>query len=89
MMAEPDGPQVDGRAADSIVVDGSPRVDRLGGLFIGAAWNARENAVILTHDGECVALPIDVAIALRDALSVAIDIPYRAAALATFDRDSS
>ena len=29
---------------------------------IGAAWNARENAVILTHDGECVALPIETAI---------------------------
>lgn len=49
---------------------------------IGAAWNARENAVILTHDRECVALPIETAIALRDALSVAIDIPARAAALA-------
>ena len=81
MMADPEAP----RAADSIVVDGSP----LEGFFIGAAWNARENAVILTHDGDCVALPIDVAIALRDALSVAIDIPYRAAALASFDLDSS
>jgi len=50
--------------------------------YIGAAWNARENAVILTHDGECVALPIETAIALRDALSVAIDIPVRAAQLA-------
>lgn len=52
--------------------------------YIGAAWNARENAVILTHDGECVALPIEMAIALRDALSVAIDIPVRAAQLAAF-----
>lgn len=52
--------------------------------YIGAAWNARENAVILTHDGECVALPIETAIALRDALSVAIDIPVRAAQLAAF-----
>lgn len=58
------------------------------GLFIGAAWNARENAVVLTHDGECVALPLGTAIALRDALSVAIDIPVRAAELAAFDRDS-
>lgn len=57
--------------------------------MIGAAWNARENAVILTHDGECVALPLLTAIALRDALSVAIDIPVRAAELAAFDRDSS
>lgn len=89
MMAAPEGPQIDGRAADSIVVDGSPPARQSEGLFIGAAWNASENAVILTHDGECVALPINVAIALRDALSVAIDIPYRAAALATFDRDSS
>ena len=71
------------RSSDKIVVNGPA----IGGLFIGAAWNARENAVILTHDGECVALPIDTAIALRDALSVAIDIPVRAAALATFDRD--
>lgn len=52
--------------------------------YIGAAWNARENAVLLTHDGECVALPIETAIALRDALSVAIDIPVRAAQLAAF-----
>lgn len=57
------------------------------GPLIGAAWNARENAVILTHDGECVALPLAIAIALRDALGVAIDIPVRAAELAAFDRD--
>lgn len=53
-----------------------------GAPYIGAGWSARENAVILTHDGECVALPIETAIALRDALTVAIDIPVRAAALA-------
>ncbi|MGN6596099.1 hypothetical protein [Sphingopyxis terrae] len=68
------------RAADGPGVDGPP----VEGPFIGAAWNARENAVILTHDGECVALPLRTAIALRDALSIAIDIPYRAVALSTW-----
>lgn len=63
--------------SDSSAVD----VPARRGLFIGAAWNARENAVILTHDGECAALPIATAIALRDALSVAIAIPERARAM--------
>jgi hypothetical protein len=70
-----DGPS--GGAA-FLAVDGPhPRA-----LLIGAAWNQREQAVILTHDGECVALPIGVATALRDALTVAIAIPRRAAELA-------
>lgn len=79
-MAGADAP----RSADGPGVDGPP----FEGPFIGAAWNARENAVVLTHDGACVALPLKTAIALRDALSVAIDIPVRAAELAAFDRDS-
>ncbi|QUM73324.1 hypothetical protein [Sphingopyxis granuli] len=83
-MADPAAPQETGHAADTIVAV----ADLPEGLFIGAAWKARENAVILTHDGDCVALPLETAIALRDALSVAIDIPVRAAELAAFDRDS-
>jgi hypothetical protein len=88
-MAGTDAPQSGQKLApDNIVVDGPAAAGLPGGLFIGAAWSARENAVVLTHDGECVALPLDTAIALRDALSVAIDIPMRAASLAAFDRDS-
>lgn len=81
MMADPDAP----RAADSIVVDGSPlEVPR-----IGAGYRAVDSKVCLTHNGEVCVLPLETAIALRDALSLAIDIPIRAAALAAFDRDSS
>lgn len=78
-MAAPDAPG----AVDDLAVDGLPRqVPTLAAPMIGAAWNGRENAVILTHEGECVALPVETAIALRDALSIAIDIPRRASTLA-------
>lgn len=76
-MDRPEAP----RAADGPGVDGLP----LAGPFIGAAWNARESAVILTHEGDCVSLPLATAIALRDALSIAISIPARAAAMSAVE----
>lgn len=49
---------------------------------IGAGYRAVDRKVCLTHNGEVCVLPLETAIALRDALSLAIAIPERAAAMA-------
>lgn len=73
------------RPADSIVVDGL----LAGGPHrFGSAYCAVDEHVSLIHRGKLLRMPLATAIAMRDALSRAIDIPVKAADLAAFGRGS-
>ncbi len=80
-MAGDDAP----RAADGPGVDGPPFE---GPMHFGSGFCALDAHIILIHRGEVLRMPLATAIAMRDALTRAIDIPVRAAELAAFDRDS-
>jgi len=48
----------------------------------GSGYCSLDDHICLTHRGELVRMPRQTAIALRDALQLAIDIPDRARAMA-------
>lgn len=67
------------RAADTRLVNGPAS----GGAYrVGAGYRAIDDKVTLFHGREMLAMPREAAIALRDALSLAIAIPDRARAMA-------